>query len=107
MEAQPAVSVGKPTLHQILLTLSKHREKLAARFHLQEIGVFGSYVRGQERAESDIDILVNFTITPGLFTLVELEDEITRLLGIPVDLAVKTALKPHIGQRILSEVIYI
>lgn len=93
------------TLEQIIATLAAHRADLAARYHIAELGVFGSYVRGEQGPDSDVDILVTFAVTPSLFTLIALEDELQALLGHPVDLAVKSALRPHIGKHILREVI--
>jgi predicted nucleotidyltransferase len=95
------------TLADIRAQLSSHRDDLAARYHLSELGVFGSYVRGEQHAGSDVDILVAFEVTPSLFTLLALEDELRDLLGLPVDIAVKSALRPHIGARILREVVTI
>lgn len=104
-EKTTAASTQSAELTHILATLSAHRARLSARYHMAELGVFGSYVRGEQDAQSDIDILVAFTVTPSLFTLVALEDELQALLGRPVDLAVKSALRPHIGKRILREVV--
>lgn len=92
-------------LAHILARLAAHRAALAERYHIAELGIFGSYVRGEQRPDSDVDILVAFSVTPSLLTLVALEDELGTLLGLPVDLAVKSALRPHIGERILREVI--
>jgi hypothetical protein len=85
--------------------LRKHREKLVAHYRIDFIGVFGSYIRNEQTEHSDLDVLVSFSKTPTLFTLVDLEDELSKLLGVPVDLVVKTDLKRRIGQRILQEVI--
>ncbi|MEI6778663.1 MAG: hypothetical protein WCK70_17320 [Chloroflexales bacterium] len=54
-----------------------------------------------------LDVLVAFSETPSLFTLVALEDDLSALLPITVDLAVKTALRPRIATRILSEVVLV
>jgi len=105
LDEQAALHTAPPTLAQIRATLEAHYAALPARYHLSELGVFGSYVRGEQRLDSDIDILVAFTVTPSLFTLVALEDELRALLGVPVDVAVKSALRPHIGARILREVV--
>lgn len=105
VEKTTAVPTPSPELAHILATLAAHRASLATRYQIAELGVFGSYVRGEQSADSDIDILVAFTATPTLFKLVALEDELQALLGRPVDLAVKSALRPHIGERILREVV--
>lgn len=94
-----------PTLAQLRTTLAPHRADLMARYHLRELGVFGSFVRNEQHAQSDIDILVAFEVTPSLFTLMALEDELHALLGLPIDLAVKSALRPHIEAAIMREVV--
>jgi uncharacterized protein len=88
-------------------TLRRHRRALAERYHIASLGVFGSYVRNQQHDGSDLDVLVTFSQTPSLFRLVALQDELTALLGVPVDVVMKTSLKPHIGQHILREVVEI
>jgi len=88
-------------------TLRQHRRALAERYHVESLGVFGSYVRNEQRDGSDLDVLVTFSQTPSLFTLVALQDELTILLGVPVDVVMKTSLKPRIGQHILREVVEI
>jgi predicted nucleotidyltransferase len=81
--------------------------ELMQKYHVKEIGIFGSYVRGDQKRKSDIDILVEFEEVPGLFKFIELEDYLTEILGIKTDLVMKDALKPYIGKRILDEVIYL
>ncbi|NLV19776.1 MAG: nucleotidyltransferase family protein [Bacteroidetes bacterium] len=66
--------------------------------HLKEynplrIGIFGSYARGENRKESDIDILVEFKESPTLLTLIKLENDLSEILGIKVDLVTTGALK--------------
>ena len=76
-------------------------------YHLESIGIFGSYVKGIESPESDIDILVDFSSPIDLFSFLELEEELENLCNIKVDLVSANSLKPHIGKHILSEVEYI
>ncbi|VUT28166.1 MAG: Nucleotidyltransferase domain protein [Candidatus Syntrophoarchaeum sp. GoM_oil] len=79
------------------------------RYGVKRVGLFGSYVRGEQREGSDIDILVEFypDAEMDLITFVELEEHLSDLLGLKVDLVMKSALKPRIGKRILKEVVYI
>jgi predicted nucleotidyltransferase len=77
---------------------------LRKRFKVKTIGVFGSYVRGEQKRQSDVDLLVEFEEPVGLFEFMDLEMYLTDLLGVKVDLVSKKALKPHIGERILKEV---
>ena len=80
---------------------------LRERYKVKNVGVFGSYVRGDNNEESDVDILVEFHEPPTLLEFVALERHIGELTGIKVDLVMKTALKPGIGERILQEVVYV
>lgn len=94
-----------PTLPEILDALRSEKSLLAESYALSEIGVFGSVVRGDAKLESDIDILVDYEEPPTLFEFVRLQRHLAELLGAPVDLVMKSALKPQIGRRILAEVV--
>ena len=74
---------------------------------MKEIGVFGSYVRGAQRADSDLDILIEFERPVGFVKFLRLENRLSELLGVRVEMVTKKALKPFIGKRILQEVIYV
>jgi hypothetical protein len=93
-----------PTLEQIRAILRGRHEELERDYGVTEIGVFGSYVRGEASVDSDIDILITFSKPVGFFKFLELEERLSEWLGAKVDLVTKAALKPHIGRRILSEV---
>ncbi|MDP3089940.1 MAG: nucleotidyltransferase family protein [Nitrospira sp.] len=86
-------------------TLRGQLPQLRARFHVRYLGLFGSYVRGVPKKDSDLDVLVEFAEEPGLFRFLELENHLSELLGVKVDLVMKGTLKPLIGRRILSEVV--
>jgi len=92
------------TVRKILI---KHKHELRRKYHVKEIGIFGSYVHGEQKKKSDIDILVDFIKVPGFFKFIELEDYLSNILGVKTDLVMKDVLRPHIGQHILNEVIYI
>ena len=62
------------TLPQIIEILQRLQPLLADRFHVESIGMFGSYVRSEQRPDSDLDILVSFRETPGLVKFIELEN---------------------------------
>jgi len=89
----------------IHLTLRQHLPELQRRYHVRALWLFGSHARGEQRRCSDIDVLVEFSETPSLLDLARLRNELTQLLGKRVDLALKDALKPHIGKHILEEAI--
>ena len=87
--------------------LLQHKAELREKFKVKTLGVFGSYVRGEQKSSSDVDVLVEFEVPVGLFEFMKLENYLSDLLGVKVDLVSKKALKPHIGEHILQEVIMI
>ena len=93
-------------LEEIEAILKAHRRELEEKFGVKEIGIFGSYVRGEATEKSDVDILVDFYEVPSLLGFIELEEYLEDLLGIKVDLVMKSALKPKIGEHVRGEVIY-
>ena len=80
---------------------------LRNKYKVKAMGIFGSYVRGENGADSDLDVLVEFDDPPTLLEFIALERHVTELTGRKVDLVMKTALKPRIGQHILEEVVYV
>ena len=94
-------------LEEIETILKAHRRELEEGFRVKEIGIFGSYVRGEATEGSDVDILVDFYDVPSLLKFIELEEYLEDLLGIKVDLVMKSALKPKIGEHVGREVIYV
>ena len=95
------------TVAQIRQILQAQKPYLAAEYGVKEIGIFGSYVRGEQRADSDLDVLIELERPAriSLIELVELELYLSSLLDVKVDLAIKKNLKPRIGERILEETI--
>ncbi|MBZ0221163.1 MAG: nucleotidyltransferase family protein [Candidatus Methylomirabilis sp.] len=87
--------------------LSKYKPTLEEQYKIREIGVFGSYVRGEQKKKSDLDILVDFYEPISLLNFIRLENQLSKYLGIKVDLVMKDALKPRIGSHILKEVVNI
>lgn len=65
--------------------------------------IFGSYVRGENKKDSDIDILVDFPRGKGLFEFVGLEIKLKEALGKEVDLVTYNSLHPLLRDKILSE----
>ena len=95
------------SIQKIKRILLSHKQDLSDKYGVKEIGIFGSFAREENRKNSDIDILVEINKPMGFFKFIKLEREVSELLGIKVDLVTKNALKHHIGQRILAEVIYV
>lgn len=94
-------------LDEIIKELKKIKPEVSEKFYVKELGIFGSYVRNEEKPTSDLDILVEFSKPIGLFKFMDLEDYLKKRLGIKVDLVSKKALKPYIGEKILKETIFI
>ena len=94
------------TLDEIKGILTQHKEELADRYKVREIGIFGSYVRGEQREKSDLDILVKFEQPIGL-EFVELADFLEHILGMRVDLVSKGAIKPNRWRYIEEDLIYV
>lgn len=91
-------------LKDLRKTLQGHKEELKRKYGVSEIGLFGSYVKNEQNETSDVDILVEFEKAVDLLTFVNLKNYLSDLLKTNVDLVMKKALKPRIGQRILKEV---
>ena len=95
------------TLTEIKEILQAKKPYLADKYGVTEIGVFGSYVRGEQEPDSDIDILIELERPPriSLLGLVELEYYLSEVLGTKADVDIKKNLKKRIGKRILDEVV--
>src|SRR3990172_4779431 len=95
----------KARLQKYIDILRQQRPFLAEQYNVATLEVFGSYVRHEERAGSDLDILVTFTKAPSLLKFVRLENHLSDTLGVKVDLVMKDSLKPEIGKNILREAV--
>jgi uncharacterized protein len=93
----------------ILDFIQRNREYLSAHFHVRKIGLFGSFARGEQRPESDIDLVVEFEEnTPDLFDLkAELREYFGRRFHREVDVAREKYLKSYARDEIFSEVVYV
>ena len=96
------------TLEEISAFLVSQKPHLA-RLGIKKIGVFGSYVRGDQNSDSDLDILVDLERPAkiGLLEFIGIEQDISEHLGLPVDLVIKSNLRPLLRERILAEVVYL
>ena len=96
--------MGKP---EIIDIIKNSKPEMQALYGVNKVGLFGSYVREQQREKSDIDILVSFSRDIDLFDFLELREYLENRLHQKVDLVMESALKPAIGKRIHSEVEYV
>ena len=96
----------KLTKEKILNTLKRLKEDLNTTFRVKTIGLFGSYVKNEQKNTGDIDFLVEFEEDADLFHLVGLSRYLEEVFKSNVDVISKPAIKEELKQRILEEVIY-
>jgi uncharacterized protein len=96
-------------VEEVKAILKEHKAEVIQKYRVREIGIFGSFVRGEQKRRSDVDILVDFDPRniPGLIRLSEMERYLQRLLGKKVDVVIKSGIRPELKKGILKEVIYI
>ncbi len=80
---------------------------LKAKYHVKKIGIFGSFVRGEQKKGSDVDVLVEFETPIGFFDFIRLENFLSRILRKKVDLVSKKAIKPAVKKEIIKETQYV
>lgn len=97
------------TKDEILNKLREIKPVLKDKFYIKNLGLFGSYVRGENSELSDIDILIEYEENSpfSLFTLISLEDFLTKFFNIKIDVVNKKSIKPALKDNILNEVIFI
>ena len=78
---------------------------IAERYHAPNIRVFGSVVRGEATAQSDVDFLIDVSPEQTLFDLIRLTRSLKELLGCEVDVAQSTVLHPRIKEQVLKDAV--
>jgi uncharacterized protein len=79
--------------------------EICRRHDVARLRLFGSTARGEERPESDIDLLVDFVSPKGLFELLRLEHELESFFGRPVDLLTEEGLSPFLRAAIRASAV--
>lgn len=92
---------------EIRAELAALKPQLRQEYPIRDLGVFGSYARGEQQPESDLDVLVTFDEPVSLFAFIRLEERLADELGIAVDLVTGDSLKPRIGERVAEDVVYV
>ena len=92
-------------IDQIKKKLKEIMPLIEKEYNVKNMEIFGSYIRGEQKKGSDLDILVEFHETIDLFKYIELENYLSEKLSVKVDLIMKDTLKPRIKDRILNEAI--
>jgi len=95
------------SIEELKLILRGQKDKLRNNYRLKEIGIFGSYIRGEQKEKSDLDVLVEFDEPVSLLWLVKVEIYLSELLGVKVDLIPKKDVRPELRERILKEAVYL
>lgn len=93
----------KRSLENLLKDLHQQLPTLAERYNVESLEVFGSFVRDEQKENSDLDLLVTFHEEPSLLTFIAIENDLSDKLGVKVDLVMKDSFKPAIGKVILKE----
>ncbi|NIM15182.1 MAG: nucleotidyltransferase [Candidatus Aminicenantes bacterium] len=94
------------TINQLKNTLAGYKKELREKYHVKQLGIFGSYVRGEETQSSDLDIMVELEEPIGL-EFVTLAEELESLLGLKVDLISANAIRPRMMELIRKELVYV
>ena len=87
--------------------LREHLPELGQRYGVESLGIFGPYVHGEQSKGSHLDLLVDFNRSIGLFDFVGLQEEISKILGVKVDIVMEQGLELQVGEQILAEVVRI
>ena len=93
------------TLDDIMTQLRALQPDLRRRYPIRSMGVFGSYARGEQREDSDVDVLVELGDGMDLIAYAGLQLELSDALGVSVDLVEREALRPRLAPHVLSEVV--
>ena len=95
-------------IEEIKNRLAEQRAEIQKTFHVEKIGIFGSFVQDRQTRRSDVDILVEFERGhKDFFNYMRLKDYLEASLGRKVDLVMKEAVKPRLKERIFNEVVYV
>lgn len=92
---------------EIISALRAALPTIQRTYHVRRLALFGSAARGDQTAESDVDLLVEFEEPPGFFDFVRLEESLGEILHAKVDLVSTRALKPAIRDEVLSQAVYV
>ena len=98
--------MSRITKQEILNVLVQNKSELENRFKVRRLAIFGSYARGDQRPDSDVDILVDIDPSVGL-EFVTLAEQIEKLLGLPVELVSRRAIKANKLKYIERDLIYV
>ena len=93
------------TVNEVREIVRRHSIILEERYGISVVGIFGSYVRGEEKAGSDIDLFAEILKPISLLELVGAELYLSEVLGLKVDLVPKRSLRAELKAAILKEAV--
>jgi len=93
------------TLDEIKILIRKHRDVLSEKYGIAVVGIFGSYVRGEQKEESDLDLLAEILRPISLLELVGAEIYLSENLGVKVDLIPKRGVREELREVIIQEAV--
>jgi predicted nucleotidyltransferase len=91
---------------EVLAILRSHRRELEHR-GVKSLALFGSTARGEARPDSDVDLLVEFSVPVGFFEFYDLQQYLQTLLDTSVDLGTLASMKPRVRESALREAVYV
>ena len=91
--------------NEVLEVIAEHREQLE-KLGVKSLSLFGSVARDEAGLDSDVDFLVEFKRPGGFFQLLRVQHYLEDILGCSVDLGTETALKEHLREPVLKDVIH-
>jgi predicted nucleotidyltransferase len=91
--------------NDIRAIIQANKHVIYSRFHVESLSLFGSFSKGEAKVDSDVDILVRYKKTPGIFSFLDLKNYLESILNKPVDLVTEGALKKEMRREILQEAI--
>lgn len=94
-------------INEIKEIIKQHRNILADKYGVSVVGIFGSYVRGEQEQRSDIDLLADILRPISLLEMVGAEIYLSEALGIKVDLVPERSVREELRDNILEEVVNI
>jgi len=95
------------SLEEIKEVIEQHRAELKSQFHVEKIGVFGSYARCDQKKRSDVDFLLTFDKDISLFDHVDLTIYLKELMGRKVDVIKHDNLRPELRKYVLKDLVYL
>ncbi len=92
---------------EIIDIVKNEKDFLFKMYSVTKIGIFGSYARGEQNKSSDVDLIIEFSHTPDLFTFIEIMNYLKSKIKRKVDLVIADSLRPEIKSKIMTEVVYL